>query len=182
MDAGAQRGGPPAARARGIERLDAAADRVIGRFTMELWGPVPVGQVAVRARVLRPGRSVALAESELYDVGRDRVAAVGRASLFPQATDGPSEEDRPLADSPADGSERPRPPDWHGGYLDAIEWRWIKGGVDEAGPGVVSNAATGLGGGRAALAGAAPAGVRRLGVGGAARHSTYATGDSSTPS
>ncbi len=134
----AQHGGPPAALlARSIERLDAATDRVIGRFTMELWGPVPVGPVAVRARVLRPGRSVALAESELYDVGRDRAAAVGRAWLFPRATDGPSGEDRPLAHTPADGSERPRPPAWHGGYLDAIEWRWIKGGVDEAGPGVV---------------------------------------------
>ena len=52
----AQHGGPPAALlARGIERLDEATDRVIGRFTMELWGPVPVGPVAVRARVLRPG-------------------------------------------------------------------------------------------------------------------------------
>ena len=38
---------------------------------------------------------------------------------------------------PDDGTSRPRPPEWHGGYLDAIEWRWIKGGVDEAGPGVV---------------------------------------------
>ena len=93
----AQHGGPPAALlARGIERLDEAADRVIGRFTMELWGPVPVGPVAVRARVLRPGRSVALAESELYDVARDRVAAVGRAWLFPRGTDGPPGEEQPL--------------------------------------------------------------------------------------
>ena len=134
----AQHGGPPAALlARGIERLDEAADRVIGRFTMELWGPVPVGPVAVRSRVLRPGRSVALAESELHDVGRDRVAAVGRAWLFPRGTDGPPGEEQPLAHTPADGTTRPRPPEWYGGYLDAIEWRWIKGGVDESGPGVV---------------------------------------------
>ena len=134
----AQHGGPPAALlARGIERLGEATDRVIGRFTMELWGPVPVGPVAVRSRVLRPGRSVALAESELFDVGRDRVAAVGRAWLFPQVNDGPPAEERPLGHTPDDGAGRPRPPEWHGGYLDAIEWRWIKGGVDEAGPGVV---------------------------------------------
>jgi acyl-coenzyme A thioesterase PaaI-like protein len=134
----AQHGGPPAALlARGIERLDAAQERVIGRFTMELCGPVPVGPVAVRAQVLRPGRSVALVESELYDVRRDRVAALGRAWLFPQVGDGPAAEERPLGHTPDDGEGRPRPPHWHGGYLDAIEWRWIKGGVDEAGPGVV---------------------------------------------
>jgi hypothetical protein len=134
----AQHGGPPAALlARGIELLEEAADRVIGRFTMELWGPVPVGPVAVRARVLRSGRSVALAESELYDVPRDRVVATGRAWLFPRTAGGPSGHERPLDHGPDDGSEQPRPPQWHGGYLDAIEWRWIKGGVDESGPGLV---------------------------------------------
>jgi hypothetical protein len=35
----AQHGGPPAALlARSIERLEESADRVIGRYTMELWG------------------------------------------------------------------------------------------------------------------------------------------------
>jgi acyl-coenzyme A thioesterase PaaI-like protein len=136
--ADAQHGGPPAALlARAVERLDEAADRVMGRFTMELWGPVPVGPVAVRAGMLRPGRSVALAEAELYDVTRDRVAATARAWLFPRATGRPSAEDRPLDHTPADGVEQARPPQWNGGYLDAIEWRWIKGAVDEAGPGVV---------------------------------------------
>jgi len=134
----AQHGGPPAALlARGIERLDEARDRIIGRFTMELWGPVPVGPLQVRARLLRPGRSVALAESELHDVQRDRVVATGRAWLFPRATDGPSGHERPLDHGPDDGSEQPRPPHWHGGYLDAIEWRWIKGSVEESGPGLV---------------------------------------------
>ena len=134
----AQHGGPPAALlAWGVERLDGAKDRVIGRFTMELWGPVPVNTLEVRARVVRPGRSVALAESELYDVERDRVVATGRAWLFPVASDGPGGKDQPLGHAPADGSAHPRPSNWHGGYLDAIEWRWIEGGVDETGPGVV---------------------------------------------
>ena len=134
----AQHGGPPAALlARAVERLDVAADRVIGRFAMDLWGPVPVGPVAVRATVLRPGRSVVLAESQLYDETHDRVLATGRAWLFPRGTDGPAGEDGPPGHTPADGSVRERPTTWHGGYLDAIEWRWIKGGVDEIGPGVV---------------------------------------------
>jgi hypothetical protein len=134
----AQHGGPPAAvLARAIEGLEISADRVIGRYTMELLGPVPVEPIAVRARVLRPGRSVALAEAELYDVARDRAVATARAWLFPRGTDGPRGEERPLDHAPADGVSHPRPPSWHGGYLDAIEWRWIKGGVDESGPGIV---------------------------------------------
>jgi len=134
----AQHGGPPAALlVRAVEQLEVAADRVIGRFTIDLWGPVPFGSVAVRATVLRPGRSVLLAEAEMYDVARDRVVATGRAWLFPRAGDGPAAEVGPLGHTPADGVSRERPTAWHGGYLDAIEWRWIKGGVDESGPGIV---------------------------------------------
>lgn len=134
----AQHGGPPAALlARAIERLEESTDRVIGRYTMELWGPVTVEPVAVRARVLRPGRSVVLAEAELHDVARDRIVATARAWIFPAILEGPAAEVGPLGHGPEDGTTRPRPPEWHGGYLDAIEWRWIKGGVDEAGPGVV---------------------------------------------
>ena len=29
------------------------------------------------------------------------------------------------------------PTGWHGGYLDAVEWRWVSGSVTEPGPGVV---------------------------------------------
>ena len=43
----------------------------------------------------------------------------------------------PPAHGPADGKERGRPEGWSAGYLDAVEWRWVTGGVDVAGPGVV---------------------------------------------
>lgn len=129
-----QHGGPPGALlARAVERLGVGR---IGRFTLDLLGPVPVGPVAVQATMLRPGRSVQLAGAELRDVGRDRVAASARAWLFPAAT-GPGGPPSAPAHSPADGHERPRPEGWHGGYLDAIEWRWIRGGLDEPGAGVV---------------------------------------------
>lgn len=128
-----QHGGPPAALlARSIERLSSAR---IGRITMELLGPVPVGPVAVRAFVVRPGRSVQLVEAELYDVARERVAASARAWLFPR-TDGPGDTSVPLLHTPADGAEHDRPTHWHGGYLDAIEWRWISGGLEKPGTGV----------------------------------------------
>jgi hypothetical protein len=131
----AQHGGPPAGLlARSIERLDAG---MIGRFTMELLGPVPVGPLAVSASVVRPGRTVSLAHAELHDVERDRLVATATAWLFPRRTDGAGEVGPPPPDGPADGVTRPRPPTWGAGYLDAVEWRWVTGGVDTAGPGVV---------------------------------------------
>jgi hypothetical protein len=133
----AQHGGPPAALlARAVERLPAVADGRIGRFTMELLGPVPVGPVAVTARLVRPGRTVQLASAELYDMTRGRVAATAGAWLFPR-TPGPGGAPGPLPHTPADGVGHPRPDAWHGGYLDAIEWRWVSGGLEVPGAGVV---------------------------------------------
>lgn len=131
----AQHGGPPAALlGRAVEALDAG---VVGRFTMELLGPVPVGELAVSASVVRPGRSVSLARAALHDVVGDRPVASVSAWLFPRSATGPIPPGPPPAHGPADGSERPRPEGWSRGYLDAVEWRWVSGGVDVAGPGVV---------------------------------------------
>jgi hypothetical protein len=130
----AQHGGPPAALlARAIEGVGTG---VIGRFTMELLGPVPVGPLAVTVGVLRPGRSVQLVGAELYDVARERVVASARAWLFPMSGNGPCAPTA-LPHTPADGVPHDRPTGWHGGYLDAVEWRWISGSVVEPGPGVV---------------------------------------------
>ncbi|MGA9749152.1 MAG: thioesterase family protein [Nocardioides sp.] len=134
-----QHGGPPAALlTRAVELLPEARERVMGRFTMELLGPVPLGPLRVEAAITRPGRSVALAEATLYDVDRGRACARAAAWLFPLSSHGPvTAEVPPPQHSPADGAERERPVGWHGGYLDAIEWRWISGSVGEPGPGVV---------------------------------------------
>jgi len=131
----AQHGGPPAALlGRAVEALDAG---VVGRFTMELLGPVPVGELEVSASVVRPGRSVSLAQASLRDPARDRSVATVAAWLFPPSDSGPVAAGPPSAHGPADGTERERPDGWSPGYLDAVEWRWVTGGVDVAGPGVV---------------------------------------------
>jgi hypothetical protein len=120
--------------ARAVERLGVGS---VGRFTVELLGPVPVGRLTVSAEVVRPGRSVSLAAAELYDVARDRVVATARAWLFPADEQGPGAVGVPPPHGPTDGQLHERPPGWGGGYLDAVEWRWVKGAVTEPGPAVV---------------------------------------------
>lgn len=133
-----QHGGPPAALlTRAVEALDGGAQRVIGRITMELLGPVPVGPLSVQASVVRPGRSVDLCEATLYDVERGRPVATAAAWRFPSSDDGPRPGLEPPTHSPDDGVHHDRPESWSGGYLDAVTWRWIKGASTEPGPGVV---------------------------------------------
>jgi len=133
-----QHGGPPAALlARAVERLGTGAEKVVGRLTMELLGPVPVGRLGVGASVVRPGRSVELCEATLYDDDRGRPVARATAWRFPAGTGGPGSVLSPLPHGPEDGDPHDRPASWSGGYLDAVDWRWIKGSVAEPGPAVV---------------------------------------------
>ena len=135
---GSQHGGSPAALlTRAVEALDGDGARVVGRFTMELLGPVPVGPLRVEASVVRPGRSVDLCEATAYDEERGRPCARATAWLFPRREDGPMRDDVGLPHAPGDGVQEVPPPGWTGGYLDAIEWRWIAGALSEPGPGVV---------------------------------------------
>ena len=133
-----QHGGPPAALlTRAVEELDREHDRVVGRLTMELLGPVPVGPLAVEAAVVRPGRTVELCTATLHDLEAGRPCATATAWLFPAGDQGPAQEDRPVSHTPADGVHKAPPPSWSGGYLDAVDWRWVSGAVTEPGPGVV---------------------------------------------
>ena len=151
----AQHGGPPAALlARAIERLDEGAPRQVGRFTMDLLGPVPVAEVSVRATVLRPGRSVSLRQAEIADAA-GRVVARAQAWTFPVAAGGagadgsgrsggsgspggaPGGPPGPLAHGPLAGRHEEPPSSWSRGYLDAIEWRWIEGAITRPGQATV---------------------------------------------
>ena len=130
-----QHGGPPAGLL--VRSIEGLSDAMIGRFTMELLGPVPVGDVAVSASILRPGRTVQLAAAEMYDVARGRPVATARAWLFPASEAGPDQEPSAPAHGPEDGTLRERPAGWGGGYVDAVDWRWITGDLADPGPGVV---------------------------------------------
>jgi hypothetical protein len=137
----AQHGGPPAALlARALESVDEGTDRVIGRFTMDLLGPVPVADLAVTTSVLRPGRTVSLRQAELSDE-TGRVVARAQGWAFPEGEwpdgSGPGGFGVPLEHGPADGHHEEPPASWSRGYLDSVEWQWIEGAVTRPGPAVV---------------------------------------------
>ena len=137
-----QHGGPPAALlGRALESIDEDTPRVVGRFTMDLLGPVPVGTLSVSSSVLRPGRTVSLRQAELSDES-GRVLARAQGWAFPamewRKGEGPGAGSVVrLEHGPDDGHHEDPPPSWHRGYLDAVEWRWIEGAVTRPGPAVV---------------------------------------------
>jgi hypothetical protein len=141
-DPSLQHGGPPAALlVRAVEREAPAWPATVARVTVDILGPVPVAEVSVRSRVLRPGRSVELVEAELEAGGRAAVRVqawrVRRASLeLPQL---PAVHDDPGIDPvPAfPDADAAMPPGWTGGYLHAMQWRLAAGGWGEAGPATI---------------------------------------------
>lgn len=130
--------GPPAALlVRAIEGCDAGFDGLLARFTVEILGPVPLdAELLVRAWIQRPGRSVELAAAEIA-VG-DRAVASARAwriatSDSSAVTAGQAEPLPP----PDHGQPIARPESWGAGYIDAMEWRSLRGGFADQGPATV---------------------------------------------
>ncbi len=133
-DPALQHGGPAAALlARALDRCETAWPALLTRTTVDILGPIPVGDVHVEAGVVRPGRSVELVTAELSAGG----LVVARASGWRLRR-----EDTGLADTPAP----PAPPlpdspagdlGWECGYLRSVEWRWVAGSFAEPGPATV---------------------------------------------
>jgi hypothetical protein len=135
-DPGAQHAGPPSALlGRALESVAPRDDVVVARVTVELLGPVPVGELDLRVRVARPGRSVELVEAALEAGGREvaqaRAWRVRRTEgvVVPPRAPAPPELPGPGDLGPLDG--------WGEGYLQAVEWRLVSGHFAEPGPGVV---------------------------------------------
>jgi hypothetical protein len=129
-----QHGGPPSALlVRALEQVLPAGDGGLARLTVELLGAVPVDELTVTASVVRPGRSVQLAVGTLSAGGRDVARASGWWHRF-----GDTAEVARFGTAP----ELPAEPDpvderWPGGYLQAMEWRRVKGDFAEPGPAIV---------------------------------------------
>jgi hypothetical protein len=134
-DPGQQHAGPPSALlARAVERCGDGAGTLVHRVALDVLGPVPVDEVTVTARVVRPGRRVQLVEAELTAGGRTAMrAAAWRVDATPTGAAPVTHAD--LLPGPGPLPEaRDFPAGWVRGYLDAVEWRPVSGGFTEPGP------------------------------------------------
>jgi hypothetical protein len=133
-DARAQHGGPPSALlGRAVRECEPRTDMMIARFTCEILRPIPVGEISVAARLARPGRSVELLEATASAGGREVARATAwrvlRTAAEPVASRLPAPEGPPGRYPPMQ-----QPLGWVDGYLSAIEWRAIRGGLAKPGP------------------------------------------------
>jgi hypothetical protein len=135
-DAGAQHGGPPSALlGRAMLRCEPRPDMMIGRFTCEILRPIPVGELTVTARLVRPGRSVELLEASASAGGREVARASAWRILRTSAESVPSR--LPFPGSLTDAQPYASPADRGDGYLSAIEWRDVRGSFSTKGPATV---------------------------------------------
>jgi hypothetical protein len=134
-DARFQHGGPPSALlARAIEQTSPREDMLVARMTVDILGAIPVGELELRSRMLRPGRSVELVEAALSAGGREVARAQAwrvlrtTQKIAPRQTPAPTTPPLPAESTPsaADG--------WVDGYLSAVEWRFTAGAFGQPGP------------------------------------------------
>jgi hypothetical protein len=92
-DPDAQHGGAPAALLmREFERHPAAEGLSIARVTYELLRPVPLGELAVEAEVIRPGRRVQLLEGAIRTVDGTEVVTARALQVQPAEVGDPTPE------------------------------------------------------------------------------------------
>ncbi len=133
-DPAAQHGGAPAAvLMRAFEACEPAPELAIARVTYELLRPVPLGELQLEVRLVRPGRRVQLLEGSIrtpegVEVVRARALRVARADVdagAPVELPRPPEGGQP---STFERGELPRFP------TDAMEIRFVAGQFYEPGP------------------------------------------------
>jgi Thioesterase-like superfamily len=132
-DPRAQHGGPPSAlAARELERHEPDENMRLGRVSVDILRPVPVGLLTARTRMLRPGKRVALLETVLESGGQEVLHARGwRLALSDVPAVGKGEVVPVIPGT----QDPPRFPGGHvSGYLSRIDWRFVFGGFADPGP------------------------------------------------
>lgn len=139
-DPGAQHAGPPAALlGREIERLESSEGFQVGRVVFEILRPVPIGEVRVASKVLRPGKRAQLVEASLGGESGELMRAtawllrVGEVEMPVEAS---------AVDAPPPGPEAGHEPEFFAtgqsvGYHTGMEWRSVSGAFRDPGPATV---------------------------------------------
>lgn len=135
--AGAQHGGPPSALAAWVlERHEPYSEQRLARVTIDILRPIPVGKLNLRTRTIRPGRRIALLETVMEADGQEVLVARGwRIMCHGEVSGlvgGPDRLVEQVPDGPVVVPPRIFRPG-QGGYLDAVEWRFLASGLDQPG-------------------------------------------------
>lgn len=129
--------GPPSALlVRALERCAPRADALLSRVTVEVLGPVPVAELTVEAALERPGRSVELLSAALAHAGRPVLRARAWRIVTGDSAAMAAGEGAPLPPA-GDCAPMALPEHARRGYLGAMEWRTVTGGIFEPGDAAV---------------------------------------------
>ena len=128
---GSQHGGPPAALlGRALESDAGGEGGIFARLAFEILGPIPVGELSIEVKTVRPGRRISLHEATLSDGARRPVmlCRAWRISATMASLPNDLETERRTLLGPERGEEKPffeMAPEV--GYHQGIEARFVKG-------------------------------------------------------
>jgi hypothetical protein len=135
---GLQHGGPPSALlAHVLEGLDPRPGARIARLSVELLGPVEVAEMAISAKVERPGKRIQLLSARAEVNGREVMRALAWQLLAEPGRSPESGRREPAPPVPP-----PQPQAFFPGqpafpYGEALEWRFTDGHFGRPGPATV---------------------------------------------
>jgi hypothetical protein len=132
-DPQAQHGGAPAALLiRELERLPTPDRLILARVTFELLRPVPLGDLAVRSEVVRPGRRVQVLEASLW---AGEVEVMRARALQVAGAEAPASEPSEPPAGPDHGVPNDLEPHFRPMFApDAVEVRFVSGQFSARGP------------------------------------------------
>src|ERR687890_1053922 len=134
---GSQHGGPPAALLGRALEYDAGGEGgIFARLAFEILGPIPVGELSIEVKTVRPGRRISLHEATLSDGARRPVmlCRAWRISATMASLPDDHETERRTLPGPERGEEKPffeMAPEV--GYHQGIEARFVEGSWRELG-------------------------------------------------
>ncbi|HEY0391214.1 MAG TPA: thioesterase family protein [Solirubrobacterales bacterium] len=139
-DPGSQHAGPPSGLlGREIEGLGSSDGFQVGRVVFEILRPVPIGDVRVESRVVRPGKKVQFVEASLSNDGGELMRA---AAWLLRTWELELPDDAAAEDESPPGPEQGWTPEFFPtgqdvGYHTAMEWKAVAGAFLEPGPATV---------------------------------------------
>jgi hypothetical protein len=134
-DPALQHAGPPSALlARAFEAHEPVDGQLLHRVAVDILRPVPVAPLTVRVRTVRPGRRITLVEGVAEAGGQEVLHARGWRLAAPARRAPYTGTDGQVPEVPAERELDAWPGAYTAGYVAAMEWRFVAGGLTQPGP------------------------------------------------